>query len=147
MSEEFYIERPRWTCALGGALAAAGTLPDTVPILHAGPGCAGNFAWTNNGASALNVTGPSICLSVPATNLQEGEVVFGGLERLREEIVETIQIMKGELYFVLTGCLPEVIGDDVPSLINELNSTKYPLVMSSTPGFKGDSYVGYGEVI
>jgi nitrogenase molybdenum-iron protein beta chain len=128
-------------------LAAAGTLPETVPILHAGPGCAGNFAWTNNGAAALNVTGPCISLSVPATNLQEGEVVFGGLERLREEIDETLKIMEGNLYFVITGCLPEVIGDDVASLVTEFRGKKVPIVLASTPGFKGDSYLGYGEVL
>ncbi|MDR2459331.1 MAG: hypothetical protein LBE38_00905 [Deltaproteobacteria bacterium] len=147
ISGENFLERPRWTCALGGALAAAGNLPDTVPILHAGPGCAGNFAWTNNGAAGLAVTGPCLGLSVPATNLQESEVVFGGIERLREEILETIEIMEGGLYFIITGCLPEVIGDDVSSLATELNSTKHPVVLASTPGFKGDSYLGYGEVL
>jgi nitrogenase molybdenum-iron protein beta chain len=124
-----------------------GSIPLSVPILHSGPGCAGNFAWTNNGSSGLNVTGSCLSLSVPATNLQEGEVVFGGIERLREEIDETLRIMEGEIYCVITGCLPEVIGDDVRSLVSEYRSKKVPIFHASTPGFKGDSYLGYGELL
>jgi nitrogenase molybdenum-iron protein beta chain len=86
-------------------------------------------------------------LNVPATNIQENEVVFGGLDRLREEILNTIKLMSGQLYFVLTGCLPEVIGDDVEALVAELTSRKNPLVMASVAGFKGDSYHGYEEVL
>jgi nitrogenase molybdenum-iron protein beta chain len=74
-------------------------------------------------------------------------VVFGGLERLREEVRETLSIMEGKLYFIITGCLPEVIGDDVASLVSEYRAKKVPLVHASTPGFKGDSYLGYGEVL
>ncbi|MDR1657942.1 MAG: hypothetical protein LBT47_10390 [Deltaproteobacteria bacterium] len=142
-----YIERPRWTCALGGALAAAGNLPQTVPILHAGPGCAGNFAWTNNGAAGLAVTGQCLSLSVPSTNLQENEVVFGGLDRLSEEIVHTLEIMEGRLFIILTGCLPEVIGDDVESLVRDFKAKKVPLIHASVPGFLGDSYLGYEELL
>jgi nitrogenase molybdenum-iron protein beta chain len=141
------LERPRWSCALGGALATAGALPDTIPIMHSGPGCAGNFTWTQNGASGLQVAGSCAGLTYPSSNLQEYEVVFGGLDRLKEELLETFKIMEGSLYFVLTGCIPEVIGDDVESLIAELKSQKYPVVFASTAGFKGSSYYGYEEVL
>ncbi|MDR1039869.1 MAG: hypothetical protein LBR80_06795 [Deltaproteobacteria bacterium] len=142
-----FAERPRWSCALGGALWAAGSIPGAVPVLHAGPGCAGNFAWTANGASALQVTGQCQALSVPSTNLQENEVVFGGIERLREEIREAERIMDGEMFIILTGCLPEVIGDDVRGLADELSTPERPVLHASVPGFSGDSYRGYGELV
>jgi nitrogenase molybdenum-iron protein beta chain len=122
-------------------------MPGVVPVLHAGPGCAGNFAWTANGASGLQVTGQCLGLSVPATNLQENEVVFGGTDRLREELLETARIMEGDTLFVLTGCLPEVIGDDARSLADELSTPERPVLFASVPGFSGDSYAGYGEVL
>jgi nitrogenase molybdenum-iron protein beta chain len=84
---------------------------------------------------------------VPSSNLQESEVVFGGLDRLREEILESFEIMDGDLYFVLTGCLPEVIGDDAAQLAEELSTRERPVLHASTPGFLGDSYLGYGEVL
>jgi nitrogenase molybdenum-iron protein beta chain len=95
----------------------------------------------------LNVTGPCLGLSVPSTNIQENEVVFGGIERLREEILNAVKIIEGKLYFVLTGCLPEVIGDDVESLVEELSGQGVKVVMASVAGFKGDSYHGYEEVL
>ncbi|MDR1519461.1 MAG: hypothetical protein LBU23_04870 [Planctomycetota bacterium] len=141
------IERPRWTCALGGALAAAGALPGVVPIMHSGPGCAANFTWTQNGASGLQVAGACAGLSLPGSNLQESEVVFGGLDRLHEQIGNTLEIMAGDLYFVLTGCVPEVIGDDVESVVNEYAAAGRPVIFASTAGFKGSSYFGYEQVL
>ncbi|SDF24757.1 hypothetical protein [Sporomusa acidovorans] len=46
MSNYQFIERPRYTCALGGAIATVSALPKAIPILHAPPGCASNFTWT-----------------------------------------------------------------------------------------------------
>jgi nitrogenase molybdenum-iron protein beta chain len=132
---------------LGGALAAAAALPRTVPIIHAGPGCAANFAWTQNGASGLQVGGPCAALAFPGTNLQENEVVFGGAERLDEEIEQTLKIMDGDLYFVLTGCVPEVIGDDVDSVVRKYAHRGVAITSASTAGFKGNSYFGYEEVL
>jgi nitrogenase molybdenum-iron protein beta chain len=141
------VESPRWTCALGGALAAAGALPRTIPIMHSGPGCSANFAWTQNGASGLQVGGRCAGLTFPGTNMQEGEIVFGGAERLHEELTNSLRLMDGDLYFVLTGCIPEVIGDDVESVVNEFASAGQPVVMASTAGFKGTSYFGYEQVL
>ena len=142
-----FIERPRWTCALGGALAAVGALPRTIPIMHSGPGCAANFTWTQNGASGLQVAGYCGGLSIPGTNLQESEVVFGGHERLQEQIRHTIRLMDGELYFVLTGCVPEVIGDDVENVVSEYAEMGSPVNFASTAGFNGKSYYGYEQVL
>jgi nitrogenase molybdenum-iron protein beta chain len=141
------IERPRWTCALGGALAAAGALPRTIPVMHAGPGCAGNFSWTQNGTSGLQIGGRCAGLTYPSTNLQENEVVFGGLDRLNELLKHSFEIMDGDLFFVLTGCVPEVIGDDVESVVNEYANSGKPVIFASTAGFKGDSYFGYDQVL
>lgn len=142
-----FVERPRWTCALGGALAAVSALPRTVPIMHAGPGCAANFAWTQNGAAGLQVAGYCGGLSIPGTNLQEREVVFGGVARLEEQIRHTVDLMDGDLYFVLTGCAPEVIGDDVQSVVSDLSGNGHSIVAASTAGFKGDAYHGYEQVL
>lgn len=53
--------------------------------------------------------------------------------------------MKGELYVILSGCIPSIIGDDVDSVIQEIR--KGPefsaLIHAKTPGFAGNSYDGY----
>jgi nitrogenase molybdenum-iron protein beta chain len=138
-----FIERPRYFCALGGAMETITALPGVIPILHAAPGCAGNITWTQNGGSALQVGGYCGALAVPSSNVQEREVVFGGLERLREEIRNTLEIIDGKLYFVISGCVTEVIGDDVRSVVSEFQAEGVPIIQADTGGFKGNSYYGY----
>lgn len=147
MSSYPFIERPRYTCALGGAIATVSALPKAVPILHAPPGCAGNFAWTQAGGAGLQVGGYCGGLSMPGSNIQEREVVFGGVQRLEEEIRHTLEIMQGDLYVVLTSCVTEVIGDDIGSVVRPLQEQKVPIFFAETGGFRGNSYQGYDLVL
>ena len=146
MSEHF-IERSRYTCALGGATAMVTALPGGIPILHSASGCAGNFAWSQNGGSGLQVGGYCGGLTVPSSNVQERDVVFGGEDRLREQIKSTLEVMDGRLYVVLSGCVTEMIGDDIKSVIQEFSAKRVPIIAAETGGFKGNSYVGYDLVM
>ncbi|MCX7923542.1 MAG: hypothetical protein N3B21_16260 [Clostridia bacterium] len=142
-----FIERPRYLCALGGAMAAVTALPDTIPILHAAAGCAGNITWTQNGGSGLQVGGYCGGLSVPSSNIQEREVVFGGDVRLREQIAGTLEVIEGKLFVVLTSCVTEIIGDDVKSVVSEFQDEGIDIISAETGGFKGNSYHGYDLVL
>lgn len=146
MSNSF-VERPRYLCALGGAMGTAIALPRTIPILHAAGGCAGNITWAHNGGSGLQVGGYCGALHVPSSNVQEREVIFGGDSRLHEEIENALRIMDGDLYFVLTGCVTEVIGDDVRAVVQEFADEGAPIISASTGGFRGNSYYGYDLVL
>ena len=141
------IERPRFTCSLGGAVAAATALPRAIPVVHGPPGCAGNLTWTQAGGSGLQVGGYCGGLSMPGSNVQEREVVFGGVERLDEQVRHTLEIMDGDLYVVLTSCVTEIIGDDVASVVNPLSAGGLPVIYAETGGFKGNSYRGYDLVL
>lgn len=147
MSNYTFVERPRYTCALGGAIATVSALPQAVPILHAPPGCAGNFTWTQAGGCGLQVGGYCGGLSMPGSNIQEREVVFGGAERLEEEVRHTLAVMQGDLYIVLTSCVTEVIGDDVGSVVKPLQAQGIPILFAETGGFRGNSYQGYDLVL
>ena len=146
MSEHF-IERSRYLCALGGAAATVTALPGAIPILHSASGCAGNFAWTQNGGSGLQVGGYCGALTTPSSNIQEHEVVFGGDDRLREQVSSTLKIMDGELFVVLTGCVPEIIGDDIKSVVAEFSGEGNTIIGAETGGFRGNSYWGYDLVL
>ncbi|HWR07017.1 nitrogenase component 1 [Sporomusa sp.] len=147
MSNYNFVERPRYTCALGGAIATVSALPQAVPILHAPPGCAGNFTWTQAGGCGLQVGGYCGGLSMPGSNIQEREVVFGGAERLEEEVRNTLEVMQGDIYVVLTSCVTEVIGDDVGSVVRPLQAQGIPILFAETGGFRGNSYQGYDLVL
>lgn len=142
-----FIERPRYTCALGGAIATVGALPGTIPILHSSSGCASNLSWTQFGGGGLQAGGYCGALSMPGSCVKESEVVFGGDSRLREIITHTLEIMEGDLFFVLTGCVTDMIGDDVRSVVKEFQDEGVNIISAETGGFKGDSYRGYELVL
>jgi nitrogenase molybdenum-iron protein beta chain len=144
---DIYIERPRYTCAQGGAAATVTALPGGIPILHSPSGCAGNFAWTQNGGSGLQVGGYCGTLAIPSSSIQERDVVFGGDGRLREQIENTLKIMDGSIYAVLTSCVTEVIGDDIKSIVANFRAEGVPIIGAETGGFKGNSYLGYDLVL
>jgi nitrogenase molybdenum-iron protein beta chain len=132
-----YVENPRSLCALNGALGVFSALGKTIPILHAGPGCG---LQASIGIKSGYVGGGTGC---PSSNMFEKEVVFGGINRLRETIEGTLEVMEGDLYAVLTGCTSGIIGDDVENLVEEFKTKDIPIVYVETSGFKGDSYFGY----
>lgn len=156
-----FIDRPRYLCALGGALATLRAIPRVVPILHASAGCGGNLATALNGGSGLGGNGYCGGQSLPSSNVTEKEVVFGGVDRLKEQIQSTLEVMDGDLFVVVTGCVVEVIGDDVHSAVSQFNKgreemgDKLPSLQSldkvvmdiSTPSFHGNSYTGYDMIM
>jgi len=141
------IERPRYSCALGGALATVTALPEAIPIMHAASGCAGNFTWAQSGGGGLQVGGLCGGLTTPSSNVQEPEIVFGGVDRLTEQIKCTLEVMEGKLFIVLTSCVTDMIGDDVRRATEELTSPERPVISAETAGFKGNSYYGYDAVL
>jgi len=142
-----YVERPRYSCALAGAMTTITALPHGVPLLHAAPGCAGNAAWTQLGGGGLQVGGYCGSLSVGCTNIQEREVVFGGDNRLREQLGHALKVLDGDICVVATGCVPAMIGDDVKAVVAEYNDEGHNVVVAETAGFKGNAYHGYDLVL
>ncbi|MDR1800438.1 MAG: hypothetical protein LBQ95_01135 [Lachnospiraceae bacterium] len=142
-----FIERPRTACALAGALAVIGNLPDVVPIVHTSLGCGGNLA--NSVAFGSGYLGGGYCNGgqAPSTGVTETEIVFGGTDRLSEQIKNTLELIEAKLYVVATGCMTEMIGDDTSGTVSTFIDEGYPIVAVSTPSFKGDSYHGYDIVL
>lgn len=137
------IEQPRYQCALGGALATINALPRTSAIIHAAPGCGSS----TDSAAALGsgYWGSSYCngRATPSTNTQEREIIFGGEERLTEQIKATLRIIDADLYAVITGCMTDIIGDDVSSVVRQFRQEGQAIVVAETGGFKGNSAKGY----
>ncbi|MNB82011.1 Nitrogenase iron-iron protein beta chain [compost metagenome] len=141
------IERPRYVCALGGAIGTIQSLPRAIPILHSSSGCGGNLAGALSGASGYN--GGNYCggQALPSSNVSERDIVFGGEGRLDEQIGNTLKVMDGDLYFVVTGCMVEMIGDDVRAVVKRYKNGDLPVLAAETVSFKGNSYYGYELVL
>ncbi|MDR3333216.1 MAG: hypothetical protein LBT08_11375 [Synergistaceae bacterium] len=142
-----FVDRPRFSCALGGALFALRALPRAIPIIHASAGCGYNlYSASNSGAGYL---GGGYCGGTgwSSTNVVEREIVFGGTARLEEQIRSTLELIDGDLFVVVTGCMVEMIGDDVKSVVADFEDGDIPVVAVPTPSFKGNSYDGYDMLL
>jgi nitrogenase molybdenum-iron protein beta chain len=140
MSKSGLIEQERFTCAIG-ALQSVVAIPRAVPILHAGPGCGdmiSGFFERSTGYAGGNTS--------PCTNFSENEVVFGGINRLRQIISNTYKILDTDLQVVLTGCTSGIVGDDVDSLVEEFREQGKPIVSVETAGFKCNNYEAHSLV-
>ena len=107
-----FIERPKFSCALGGALTTLAGLSRVVPIVHAAGGCASSLSGVYNLAAGYRGVGYCGGGMLPTSNIAENNIVFGGEDRLAEQIENTLFVMNGDLYVVVTGCQVEIIGDD-----------------------------------
>ncbi|ADY57048.1 oxidoreductase/nitrogenase component 1 [Syntrophobotulus glycolicus DSM 8271] len=136
------IEAPRYSCALGGAYSAALATFGSIPILHSGGGCGFAQNAGQSFAGGLNSPGPVGGASTPCSTLVEEHVIFGGEDKLRKLIKSTISLMPGDLYTVITACVPALIGDDVNAVVAEFkNDVK--IIHVNSAGFTGNSFRGY----
>jgi nitrogenase molybdenum-iron protein beta chain len=88
--------------------------------------------------------------SVPASGISEQQIVFGGENRLEEQLRSTAEVIDADLFVVITGCTAEIIGDDVAAVVrayNEEEIDRPPLIHATGAGFKGNSYFGYDSVL
>lgn len=136
------IVHPRYACAIGAAYSVA-AIPRGIPIVHCGPGCADKQYYMlsfNNGYQGGGYSGGSV---IPSVNAGENEVVFGGENKLDELIKSSFKIVDGDLFVVLSGCIGELVGDDVGSVVRKYQKKGYPIVYAETGGFKGNNLAGH----
>ncbi len=135
------IEQERYTCAIG-ALQSVVAIPKAVPILHSGPGCGSmvqGFFERSTGYAGGSTS--------PCTNFGEQEVVFGGIDKLRQIVANTYKVLDTDLQVVLTGCTAGIVGDDVESLVEEFRSEGKPIVAVETAGFKCSNIEAHSLVV
>ena len=141
MSKSGLIEQERYTCAIG-ALQTVVAIPRAVPILHSGPGCGDMIAGFFERS-----TGYAGGSTSPCTNFAERDVVFGGINKLREIISNTYKVLDTDLQVVLTGCTSGIVGDDVDGLVGEFRAEGRPIVSVETAGFRCNNFEAHSLVM
>lgn len=137
-------EAPRYSCSLSGAYAAVVGLYGSVPILHSGGGCGIGQLFGQFYAGGENSPGGQGGTSTPCTSMVEQHVIFGGDDKLRRLIKSSLELMKGDLYVVISGCIPALIGDDVDAVVKKFKDGA-PVIYVKTAGFSGNTYTGYEQ--
>lgn len=138
-----HVESSRNNCALIGAIQTVLAIEGAVPIIHSTAGCGLQQHKGGSVVSGYHGSGYSGGLAIPSSNIVEKHVVFGGSSRLREQIKNSLKVIKGDLYVVLSGCATELVGDDIPAMTKEARDQGYPVICASTPGFRGAAHHGY----
>ena len=140
------MENPKGGCVLAGINSVLGAIDRVCPVYHSGPGCCMQTTAADQGQSGHKHSCFVSGVSLPSSNMLEKEVVFGGTDKLKTTIQGALDVIDADAYFVLTGCTAGIIGDDIVSVTNEFQEKGYPVYPIETPGFAGDSNLGY-EVI
>lgn len=134
------LDKQRYKCALG-AMQTVQAIEHALPILHAGPGCAQKLSESTGSSGYFS---PNI---FPCTSINEKDVVFGGVKKLNSTIENALKVIDADLYVVLTGCIPEIVGDDSGEVVSRFEDAEKPVIYAPTAGFKGNNYRGHEQVV
>ncbi|SDZ82856.1 nitrogenase component 1 [Selenomonas ruminantium] len=136
------INQVRYGCALG-AMHSVSAILGAIPITHCGPGCVDKQYMSLSFYNGYQGGGYSGGAVPPSSNLQEKDVVFGGAKHLDQLIEASLKIMEGDLFVVLNGCIPEIVGDDIGAVVARYQEKGVPIVSAETGGFKGNNFTGH----
>ena len=134
------LDKQRYKCAMG-AMQTVQAITRAIPVLHSGPGCAQKLSDSIGSSGYFS---PNI---FPCTSINEKDVVFGGVKKLETTIENALKVIDADLYVVLTGCIPEIVGDDTGEVVSRFEDADKPVIYASTAGFKGNNYKGHEQVI
>ncbi len=128
---------PYLRCALYGAAQAALGVTGCCVLAHSPQGCyqlvEAAFGWQD----ADYTETLTLC-----TKLCEDEIVHGGEEMLARTILEAQQL-NVPIMFVVTACGPEIVGDDIVFVCENMSSqVNFQIVPILCAGFRGDQNHG-----
>ena len=128
---------PYLRCALYGAAQTALGINGCCVLSHSPQGChqlvEAAFGWQD----ADYTETLTLC-----TKLCEDEIVHGGEEMLARTILEA-QELEVPLLFVVTACGPELVGDDILAVCEDVSSqVSFQIVPIQCAGFRGDQNQG-----
>jgi nitrogenase molybdenum-iron protein alpha/beta subunit len=128
---------PYLRCAFHGAAQTALGVSGSALLAHSPQGCEYlvNNAFASQECDYMETM--TLC-----TKLCVDEIVHGGEDLLARTIREAKHLPISAL-FVLSACGPEIVGDDIAGVCEDLQSeVKFRLVPIPCPGFRGSQYDG-----
>jgi nitrogenase molybdenum-iron protein beta chain len=128
---------PCKTCQPVGAVYAALGVHGCMPYSHGSQGCISY----HRSVLSRHFKEPAISVS---SSFTEGASVFGGGSNLKTGAKNVFEIYKPDIIAVHTTCLSETIGDDIRSIVQEIEvpAGKY-IVHANTPSYVGSHVYGY----
>ncbi|MFT4145623.1 MAG: nitrogenase component 1 [Mobilitalea sp.] len=126
-------------CQFTLSLAILSTLRNAVIVMHSPIGCGAcsiSSVGVNKSFKQLRDSGAEGVIWL-STNLDESDVIGGGERKLREAILYADKEFRPETIIIANGCVPALIGDDIDSLLSELQEQTAAILMPiHCEGFK-----------
>ena len=126
-------------CKIFGAYQALGGIEDSVVIFHSVVGC--HFA-----NMSFHLTRDMEDLRQTCTVINDRDIILNGENSLRLAIENVISLYRPRLIIVITGCVTEIIKDDVDRIIEEFRK-RVDVIYIDGAGFKSDFEKGYGDAL
>jgi len=144
-AREALVINPAHACNPLGAQYAAYGFAGCMPFVHGSQGCASYFRSTFN--RHFREPAPAVCSS-----MSEDGAVFGGQANLHEGLKNAYELYQPAMFAIYTSCMPEVIGDDMNSFINNAKKDDFipkdmPTPYANTPSFNGTHINGYDAMM
>jgi nitrogenase molybdenum-iron protein alpha chain len=138
------------SCTESAVNSQVSSLRDAVLVSHAPIGCSASSVRDNanmrKGRAMQNL--PSRNIVGVSSNLNENDMVFGGLARLEQSVRDAHQRYNPRAIFITSSCPTAIIGDDIDSvaasLTKELGVQVIPL---QCEGFKSKHWSSGFDVI
>lgn len=119
-------------CQLFGIQQALAGIEDAVILFHTVVGC-------HFGTLAFQMSGDMRNVRQCSTIISDEEIVFGGEDSIRKAIDKISKEYDYNLSIIISGCVSEIIGDDIQTVIEEVEGK--PVIYINGAGFLG----GYDE--
>ena len=128
---------PYLRCAFFGAAQTALGITGCCVLAHSPQGCYllvnAAFGWQDADYTETLILSTKLC---------EDEIVHGGEELLARTILEA-QELKMSIMFVLSSCGPEIVGDDIVTVCEDMRpQVDFEIVPIECAGFRGDQNEG-----
>ncbi|OPX43376.1 nitrogenase iron-iron protein beta chain [Ruminiclostridium hungatei] len=127
------------SCKLFGAYRAAVSITDSAVLIHSTIGC-------NWGTSTFHNTSKLMDIRQCSSVIYEEDIVYGGRRTLEKALREVCDNYDSSVVFVLTGCVAEIMEDDIEGIIRDTNCNKDIKIIKSA-GFKGDMLSGMEDAM
>ncbi len=135
---------PTRSCAPIGAIMGGMGVHGSVSIVHGSQGC----ATYPRHQMARHFREP---IEVATTSLTERTTVYGGRENLLAAIKNVCERCHPTMITVMSTCLSETIGDDIPGIIQEFldmnPGVDIPIISVSTPSYIGTHITGFDNFL
>jgi nitrogenase iron protein len=146
-SKSLINREPLYGCAFSGAMSIVTQVDDSVTVSHGPRSCAHIAYQSLTSMSRRFLLERGIVLPygasppVVSSEMNEGVMIFGGAEELREKIMEA-KARNPKVVFILTTCPAGIIGDDI-GFARDLEDLETRIVPVLTDGnIQGDYLQG-----